>query len=236
MSVLVHDRVKNLMTGSDVLVPEANGFGSGFPCVSNTPLSSRAKDNAGCCQDNRESTGKAINIIISVLEKHLPDDILLECVKQLLIKPPHHDECDAEWICIQVRKLGYWITLVLIDQLTYGACLPRERCWWAGARHLMGDHDKISQHFLSLLRSFKLPPDTVKLADCFTLHTQQREAEAKALGFPLVSESGPGPREGKKSKKEPEYKHIHYKLYTAFGLSWPPCLDRRMSMPCTVAE
>ncbi len=120
-----------------VPVPDFSGFGSGFPCISRTPLSSKMKANLNCAQEGLDATGSSVKLILGILDRHAPDEVTLECVVQLLQLAAGSDESDADWIVSQLQSRGLWSIVVQTDAADYASFVVRNRLWWEGIRDLV---------------------------------------------------------------------------------------------------
>jgi hypothetical protein len=220
MKDIAMDSVFDIATQQSVVVPYFVNLCAGFPCISRTPISSNMKANANCVQEGRSETGLAAQYIFNIIDKHIPDEITLENIKQLDQLTPGSLVSDAEWIRLKLEEKLNWSIYFLMENEDYGGFLPRSRLWWVALRHLRGNKDEISQFFLKILNSLKLPRDTFTLASIFTTDPALRRAEANACGQPSVSACGL--REPKRAgKSEPDYKLEHFGIFNDFGLPWP---------------
>ncbi len=75
------DIAKNLENGGEKhMVPYCFAMDGGPPCTSRTPVSSKAKQNVNCVQDEVGATGEGFKNVRQEVEKHGPTVLALECV------------------------------------------------------------------------------------------------------------------------------------------------------------
>jgi site-specific DNA-cytosine methylase len=161
MKELARDTAFDVTSKEERLLPFFFGLDTGFPCVSRTPQSSKAKDNVNCVQERRSETGIAFGYVEDMIQKHTPVMTLLECVSGLDQLTVNQESSDAAWMVKRFQEKGSCCWFELADAELYGSPAPRERLYWGILNELMDgvDHQEVVYHFLTLFRAFQIPHD-----------------------------------------------------------------------------
>jgi len=124
---LAYDSISN----QRVRVPLVDVFLCGFSCKSRTSMSSRASQNINCVQkqDTDTETGYTFDKCFRYICKASPSWILLENVRALTHISDESAISDAEWICQQLRQIGYVVEIFVFDCLNYGSIQSRIRLY-----------------------------------------------------------------------------------------------------------
>ena len=155
MEGLSMDRAFDYISESDRVVPHFTSLGTGFPCVSRTPVSVQMRQNLNCCQRGTATTGLAVRMILTIVARNWPEEIIKECVVQLDQRSDATVPSDAEWITSELRKLGYWAVHTTVQASTQLSPLPRQRLWWVALKGIAPDfHDEATEYFLDKLPIF----------------------------------------------------------------------------------
>ena len=180
MAGLQKDKVRDVISGSDRMVPHFVSLDIGFPCKSRTPLSAKCRENLNCCQKDTAETGKAVNCILKILEKNWPAELVMECVTQLLQVGDGCEISDAAWITQQLIARGYWCIDTVVQASKQGSPVPRERIYWAAIRGIPKEkHNEASHFFLDILAAFNVGELTP--AECTQVFLMKSEAERKGI-------------------------------------------------------
>ncbi|CAK0809841.1 unnamed protein product, partial [Prorocentrum cordatum] len=225
MKGLQQDMVRDCISGTDRVAPHFVSFDVGFPCKSRTPLSAKCRENLNCCQKDTAETGKAVNCIFKIVEKNWPEEVLMECVVNLMQVGEGCLISDAAWITQQLSERGYWCIDTVVQALKQGSPVPRERIYWAAVRGIPKEkYVEASHFFLDILHAFNVGEMTpAQCNEVFLIKkTQLREGISDSCGLPVYAGTGLMSNQSKGPKaSEPNYKTDHHQIFTASGFEWP---------------
>ena len=205
----------NISSNKPELLPYVFLLDGGFPCTSRTPLSSKRKGNLNCVQEERGATGVGFKEIKCVIQKHTPEIIILECVKELTQKDEDESVSDSEFIVSQLEEMGYWVHTDILDAKRYGSYVSRVRSYWVGIL-IRGDKNAITHFFNKILVSFGRPP-CAPLSCFFQLNNHIRQENTEGVRLPMMGDLGI--RESR--EKQEDWKVEHKELFEGIGLAWP---------------
>eukprot|EP00959_Pyramimonas_sp_CCMP1952_P050859 1062418-Pyramimonas_sp.AAC.1 len=194
MAGLQKDKAFDTVSGADRVVPHFVSIDIGFPCVSRCPLSVKCRENLNCCQTNSAATGKAVNCIFKIIEQNWPEEIMLECITQLLQVGDGCTTSDAEWITQQVTARGYWCIHTVVQASQQGSPVPRERIYWVAIKDIPKEkYEEASHFFLEVLHSFNIGEMTVDECTNTFLYMDDgdRETVSRMCGLPTYAGTGP---------------------------------------------
>ena len=194
MAGLQGDKAHDCVSGTDRMIPHFQSLDIGFPCKSRTPLSAKCRENLNCCQKDTAETGKAVNCIFKIVEKNWPEEILMECVIQLLQVGDGCEISDAAWITGQLISRGYWCIDTVVQASRQGSPVPRERIYWAAIRGIPAQkYDEASHFFLDVLHSFNV--GEMSTAECNEVFLCKDPEEllhrSNVRGLPMYKGTGP---------------------------------------------
>ena len=126
------------------MIPVVAKMCSGIPCTSVTTISSRCSENVNCVQESRGATGIGFHELLAAIEAQWPLVSQMECVTKLLRNVG--GVSDADWMCAEMRRRGYWSIHCLLDDGDAADC-SRARLWWVSALKLKGNRLTIDAFF-----------------------------------------------------------------------------------------
>jgi len=110
-------------------------FFFGFTCGSRAGPNSKAHENLGRVQDNKEKTGEAYHESLAVIEFHRPERLYGENVRHLESHTPDHEfSSDSEYIKDQLKGKGYWVNTFIVRAQSFGSWTLRTRWLLFGMR------------------------------------------------------------------------------------------------------
>ena len=207
------------------LIPHFDVLGQGVVCKSATPLSSCRKANENCVASGEAATGRSFQECLAIVDEHNPFAFALECVKELARETADEqavDKSDAEHMGRKLEERGYWVLIVEMEALDWGAPVRRRRLWWVGLRYIVGFTKEMivpaKTFYTKMLNSFRCPQALLP-GDCMQRSTSDRIAFADAHGLPVLA--GTGLRLPLREKQDPDWKLDHMDIYEEQGLAWP---------------
>ena len=211
---------------SGTLLRQPGFIDMGIPCVSRSTLSAHCAKNLNCVQEEREATGVAFREAKRVCFHHNPPVVVAECVLGLRASAHRADGkpmlSDAEWVCEEFRKKGWWAFHAAMSASDYGAWCRRERCWWAFLSDVEGDPRVIQAWSTKLLHQFKTKdkPGTMFTAhDFLVFDSSERKQRACDLGMPLLKDFGQKVSRVKQEERGWEMDHLTW--FGSNSLKWP---------------
>jgi hypothetical protein len=216
---LLGEKAVNLTsTGTNAeLLPFCLSLDGGIPCVSRTPLSCNRTKNLGCVGDGRGATGVGFADVMNIVKTHNPEQVTLECVKQLG-QVQDDGQSDTTYMLSEFRAAGYWAHTAELDALQYGSPANRIRQYWIALMGLEGSDNEIAHFFTRLLNGFKLR-DPFPPSYYITTDDDTRKEESARLGLRTYSEFGP--RVVKSGRGDFSYKLEHKLIFEANCMAWP---------------
>ena len=97
-------------------------------------------------------------MIRTACKRHIPEDVTLENIVQLLHLAQGSEKSDAEWILQKFREEGYVGLLLQLENLDFLGPCPRLRLWWIFFKGFMASEAAVSGFFMRLLTAFKTIP------------------------------------------------------------------------------
>ena len=222
---LAKSRTWNCTSGQMELVPHFDFYGQGAVCKSATPLSSARGKNENCVAEGTAATGRSFLECLAIIDTHWPTALTLECVKELARETADDlavDKSDAMHMARKLEERGYWVLIVDIEALDWGAPVRRRRLYWIGIRY-PPNFDKAlavpaQTFFTKMLNSFRCP-QALTPTDCMVAFDSERQELAESTGVPLLL--GTGLRLPMREKQDPDWKLEHMELFPEHGLHWP---------------
>ena len=168
---LAKSRTFNAISGKLELVPHFDILGQGVVCKSATPLSSNRTANENCVAEGRSATGKSFEECLAVIDNHWPAALTLECVKEFARETADEeaeDKSNALYMASQLEARGYWVMIIDVEALDWGAPARRRRLYWVGLRGLglaAAPGLAAKTFFTKMLNAFRCP-QALTPADC----------------------------------------------------------------------
>ena len=78
------------------VLPQVHLLVAGFVCAARSPLNDQSRKHVGCCQKGEQDTGESWSYLINHIAAFKPESLLIEHVKELMIKGPQDCMSDAE--------------------------------------------------------------------------------------------------------------------------------------------
>lgn len=217
MATLKQDRLTDVRTNSEFLMPWLFGFFAGFPCVSRSSLNKNAPANLGCIAKGTGETGAGYTMIVDFLTRHSPAFVVLENNPGLL-QSDEDGSCDADFVKQNLFDIGYMVTQLDVECRDHGSFAARRRLLWVAFRRGLSEVDPTTKIHDTML-TLRTTPMQIEHIICND--EEKRAATMMRLNLQSIDTMA---RPSKLLKTDPNFCDEHHFLYKALGFSWPPKL------------
>jgi hypothetical protein len=147
-------------------------------------------------------TGESYEEFRAVVKTHLPEFMIIENLKELLVKVDGFDKSDAEYIEGDLLLLGYWCKGFEVFAEDYSSKTSRGRTLFGCVLETTRSRTR-ERYVENTLRILKLPPHSIEEFLCDKSHLLRCRKKQRNL-------------------MDPVYQDVHAQYFMRQNLQWPP--------------
>ena len=198
----------------DVVLPWVHTLVAGFPCTTRAKTSRTSHESKGCVQRSEGATGEGFLHVKHLISKTKPLLVVLENVIGLLETPGDSEDeslSDADYICTELRKIGYGCSWFRFNAVEFGSPCVRDRIYLIGCLGI-SDTKPISNMGHDILRGMKVEPFPI---------SRFIEADVKKVEQITAMLQQPHSVPKGKQSDNASFRDEHFELFKFAGLDWP---------------